>query len=340
MLYLLKERFYWPGMAIMTKQFIDGCAVCQQMKTNTHPTAVPLMPIKSHTHRPFQQVTMDFITDLPIDLLRCILATDVECLYDAAIEDVCTNQYGVIPKNENLMDLICMKYTHPLTMIAPDRSHTIELINNVQDKTNNLAYYINTLNDLTETIQWNTKWTKKVYLGGAKPQTLSGEVIFNIEHFIADVENDYHGDCMTPYRRHAANHHHCIHCQGTHASEDHHLSLTVPIVSNSGYPVLPPIQEQVETSANNDTPHSYKKTRFSLPSQQFTFPTYQKQQWPLPPRPTPLTASRPSMGMNASSASTRRSRISSTTSRTSASPPHHTFRPVLQHSTDSYIMQT
>jgi hypothetical protein len=53
-------------MAIMTKQFIDGCAVCQQMKTNTHPTAAPLMPIKSHAHRPFQQVTMDFITDLPI----------------------------------------------------------------------------------------------------------------------------------------------------------------------------------------------------------------------------------------------------------------------------------
>jgi hypothetical protein len=225
------------------------------------------------------------------------------------------------------MDLICMKYTHPLTTIAPDRSHTIELINNVQDKTNDLAYYINKLSDLTETIQWNTKWTKKVYLGGAKPQTLSGEVIFNIEHFIADVENDYHGDCMTPYRRHAANPRRCIHCQGTHASEDHHLSLTVPIVSNSGYPVLPPIQEQIETSTSNDTPHSYKKMRFSLPSQQLTFAAYQKQQWPLPPRPTLLTASRPSMGVNASSASTRRSRISSTTSRTSASTLHHTSRP-------------
>jgi hypothetical protein len=218
-----------------------------------------------------------------LDLLRRILAADVERLYDAAIDDVCANQYGVIPKNENPMDLICMKYTHPLTTIAPDRSHTIELINNVQDKTNDLAYYINKLSNLTETIQRNTKWTKKVYLGGAKPQTLSGEVIFNIEHFIADVENDYHGDCMTPYRRHAANPRRCIHCQGTHASEDHHLSLTVPIVSNSGYPVLLPIQEQIETSANNDTPHSYKKTRFSLPSQQFTFATYQKQQWPLPP---------------------------------------------------------
>jgi hypothetical protein len=139
------------------------------------------------------------IKQFGLDLLRRILAADVEHLYDAAIDDVRANQYGVIPKNENPMDLICMKYTHLLTTIAPDRSHTIELINNVQDKTNDLAYYINKLSDLTKTIQRNTKWTKKVYLGGAKPQTLSGEVIFNIKHFIADVENDYHRDCMTPY---------------------------------------------------------------------------------------------------------------------------------------------
>jgi hypothetical protein len=199
------------------------------------------------------------IEQFGLDLLCHILAADVERLYDAAIEDVRANQYGVIPKNKNPMDLICMKYTHLLTTIVPDRSHTIELINNVQDKTNDLAYYINKLSDQTETIQRNTKWTKKVHLGGAKPQTLSGEVIFNIEHFIADVEHDYHGESMMPYCRYAANHCRCIHCQGTHASEDHHLSLTVPIVSNSGYPVLPPIQEQIETSANDDTLHSYKK---------------------------------------------------------------------------------
>jgi hypothetical protein len=143
------------------------------------------------------------------------------------------------------MDLIVLKHTHLATMIVPDKSHTIELVNNVQDKTNDLAYYIDKLSDLTDTIQWNTKWTKKVYLGGAKPQTLSGEVIFNIDHFIAEVEHDYHRESMTPYHRYATNHCHCIHCQGTHASEDHHLSLAIPIVSNSGYPVLPPIQEQI-----------------------------------------------------------------------------------------------
>ena len=62
---LLKEHYWWPLMSKMVKQFIDGCTACQQMKSNTHPTAAPLMPIRSHAHRPFQQITMDFITDLP-----------------------------------------------------------------------------------------------------------------------------------------------------------------------------------------------------------------------------------------------------------------------------------
>jgi hypothetical protein len=270
------------------------------------------------------------IEQFGLDLLRRILAADVECLYDAAIDDVRANQYGVIPKNENPMDLICMKYTHPLTTITPDRSHTIELINNVQDKTNDLAYYINKLSDLAETIQQNTKWTKKVYLGGAKPQTLSGEVIFNIEHFIADVENDYHGYCMTPYRRHAANPRHCIHCQGTHASEDHHLSVSVPIVSNSGHTGLSPPQEQTQTNTDNNTAHKHKNTRFALPTQQSAFAASQQQQqpWPLPPKPTPPTLSRRLTPGTTSSASMRKSLISFTTSRTSASPPPHPYHPV------------
>jgi hypothetical protein len=57
------------------------------------------------------------IEQFGLDLLRRILAADVERLYDAAIDDVCANQYGVIPKNKNPMDLICMKYTHPLSHI-------------------------------------------------------------------------------------------------------------------------------------------------------------------------------------------------------------------------------
>jgi hypothetical protein len=61
---LLKEHYWWPGMTVFLKKYIEGCTICQQMKPNTHPTAAPLMPIKSYAQRPFQQITMDFIMDL------------------------------------------------------------------------------------------------------------------------------------------------------------------------------------------------------------------------------------------------------------------------------------
>ena len=65
-LHLIKEHYWWLGMTVFLKKYIDGCAICQQMEPNTHLTVAPLMPIKSHAHQPFQQITMDFITDLPL----------------------------------------------------------------------------------------------------------------------------------------------------------------------------------------------------------------------------------------------------------------------------------
>jgi hypothetical protein len=135
---------------------------------------------------------------------------------------------------------------------------------------------------------------------------------------------------MTPYRRYAANPRRCIHCQGTHASEDHHLSVSIPIVSNSGHTGLSPPQEQTQTNTDDNTSHKHKNTRFALPTQQSAFTASQQQRkpWPLPPRPTPPTPSHRLTPRTASSASTRKSRTSSTTSRISASLPPHPYRPV------------
>jgi hypothetical protein len=52
-------------MTIFIKNYVDGCATCQQMKVNTHPTTPPLSPIKTTATHPFSMVTTDFITDLP-----------------------------------------------------------------------------------------------------------------------------------------------------------------------------------------------------------------------------------------------------------------------------------
>ena len=53
-------------MTVFVKNYVAGCAICQQMKINTHPSSSGLIPIKGQKNaKPFSQVTCDFITDLP-----------------------------------------------------------------------------------------------------------------------------------------------------------------------------------------------------------------------------------------------------------------------------------
>ena len=62
---LLSRDYWWPGMSSFVCRFITGCALCQQMKVNTHPTVPPLSPLSSTCSRPFQQLSVDLITMLP-----------------------------------------------------------------------------------------------------------------------------------------------------------------------------------------------------------------------------------------------------------------------------------
>jgi len=63
---LIHRNYWWPGMTVFVKNYVMGCAVCQQMKINTHPSSPGLIPIKGQENTtPFSQVTCDFITDLP-----------------------------------------------------------------------------------------------------------------------------------------------------------------------------------------------------------------------------------------------------------------------------------
>jgi len=53
-------------MATYVRNYIDGCATCQQMKSITHPSSPPLHPIPSVNTHPFTQISVDLITDLPL----------------------------------------------------------------------------------------------------------------------------------------------------------------------------------------------------------------------------------------------------------------------------------
>ncbi len=62
----IAERFYWPGGRTWIKQYIKGCAICQQNKNLTHHPQMPLFKISvPENASPFTQIVMDLITGLP-----------------------------------------------------------------------------------------------------------------------------------------------------------------------------------------------------------------------------------------------------------------------------------
>ena len=64
---LVLRDYYWPGIRNYITKYVEGCAICQQNKVITHPTVAPLMPLKGPTStHPFSQISVDFVTDLPL----------------------------------------------------------------------------------------------------------------------------------------------------------------------------------------------------------------------------------------------------------------------------------
>lgn len=60
----VKRRFYWPGMDKDVLQYVRTCDACQRNKPSQQVTAGLLQPLPIPDH-PWQQVTMDLITQLP-----------------------------------------------------------------------------------------------------------------------------------------------------------------------------------------------------------------------------------------------------------------------------------
>jgi len=63
---LIQPHYWWPHMKDFITAYVKGCATCQMKKINTHPTQPPLFPIISSSNLPFQTITVDFITKLPL----------------------------------------------------------------------------------------------------------------------------------------------------------------------------------------------------------------------------------------------------------------------------------
>ena len=61
----IRASYWWPGLSSFVRNYVKGCAICQQFKVNTRLSKPSLVPIESLSSRIFGQVGIDFMTDLP-----------------------------------------------------------------------------------------------------------------------------------------------------------------------------------------------------------------------------------------------------------------------------------
>jgi len=64
--FLVSRDHWWSGMTSYVKEYVKGCNICQQNKINRRPWNGPLKPLTGPKDpRPFAQMSMDLMTDLP-----------------------------------------------------------------------------------------------------------------------------------------------------------------------------------------------------------------------------------------------------------------------------------
>jgi transposase InsO family protein len=108
---LLSRKYWWPRLSSDVKEYVQTCGVCQRTKHRRH---APYGELKSLPipKGPFQQLSMDFITDLPPSMRDA-------CVYDAilVIVDRYTKMAIYVPCNktctsDTLADMLVRHVVH------------------------------------------------------------------------------------------------------------------------------------------------------------------------------------------------------------------------------------
>jgi Integrase zinc binding domain len=62
----VKEHYWWPGLQVFIKNYVQGCEICQQFKIDRFLSKPAFIPIKgARSTQLFASCSMDLITDLP-----------------------------------------------------------------------------------------------------------------------------------------------------------------------------------------------------------------------------------------------------------------------------------
>ena len=116
---LISEHYWWPRMFGTVKSYVDGCAPCQQMKVNTHPTAPPLNPVKFTATRPFELASTDFITDLPeVNGYDSLMVVVDHGLSKGVILIPCKKTIDALGTANNYLDAVYRRFGLPDKLIS------------------------------------------------------------------------------------------------------------------------------------------------------------------------------------------------------------------------------
>src|SRR5271170_598240 len=114
---IVQGNFWWPGISIFVKNFVEGCATCQETKNITHPTREPLHPTEI-PDTPFETITMDFITDLPpSNRYDAILVCTDKCTKTIILAP-CTKTINALGTAKLLMETTLRCYGMPKKIIS------------------------------------------------------------------------------------------------------------------------------------------------------------------------------------------------------------------------------
>jgi hypothetical protein len=60
---LISQNYWWPGISVFIKKYVNGCDTCQRMKNSTQLPYGPLMPNKV-PNGPWEVISVDLIMQL------------------------------------------------------------------------------------------------------------------------------------------------------------------------------------------------------------------------------------------------------------------------------------
>jgi transposase InsO family protein len=87
---LVRRRYYWPTLDTDVREYVKGCDICQRVKAVRHRKAGEMLALPLPS-KPFESISMDFITDLPPSIDK---TTGVE--YDSIL--VVVDRYTKVSK--------------------------------------------------------------------------------------------------------------------------------------------------------------------------------------------------------------------------------------------------